>query len=160
MTIYVECKADRALVSAVTRVARRDIVHELKGKYEVCIRVAKQQNCRALIDEDPGAIVPPYVTRLRQTAGGEDMTENGLTVLDDSSRGNRVVIVCPRLEQWVLSAAKEVGADVRAYGLPAGELELHRQVNEKLDQFSRLLEDLKSKRSPRLVALGRLLSGA
>ena len=160
MTIYVECKADRALVSAVTRVARRDIVHELKGKYEVCIRVAKQQSCTALIDEDPGAIVPPYVRRLRQTAGGEDMIEDGLTVLDDSARGNRVVIVCPRLEGWVLAAAKEVGTNVRAYGLPTGELELHRQVNERLDQFSGLLEALKSERSPRLSRLGKLLSGA
>jgi hypothetical protein len=38
--IYVECKPDATLVQVLTQLPRREIVHELKGKYEVVKRIS------------------------------------------------------------------------------------------------------------------------
>jgi hypothetical protein len=66
-------------------------------------------------------------------------------------------MLCPRLEDWMLRTAREVGIDVRDYGLPHDAKRLHSEININLDKFEKLLEALKSKGSERLKALRSLL---
>lgn len=151
--IYIECKPDYALVKSLVRVSRKDVVHEFKGKFEVCKRLENQRNCKGLIDEDPSSIQPEYLKHLQ---GQNDFSEHDLILLHDSTSGNHVIVLCPRLEEWVLKSAKEANMDVRKYDLPNDGSTLHRHININLDKFENLLEDLKGS-SQRLKTLKRLL---
>jgi hypothetical protein len=51
--IYVEGKPDLTLVQALIQFPRREIAHELKGKYEVLKRLSNLRNARAMVDERP-----------------------------------------------------------------------------------------------------------
>jgi hypothetical protein len=154
--IYIECDPDFALVKCIANVPRRGIDHELKGKGEICNKLASQSNCKALIDEDPSARQPRYISRLRASGREREITEHELKLLRDSSN-NCLIMLCPRLEDWMLRTAREVGIDVRDYGLPHDAKRLHSEININLDKFEKLLEALKSKGSERLKALRSLL---
>ena len=48
MTIYTECKADTALLSAILNIPKRDIIHEIKGKFEVCKSLERKKNSKVI----------------------------------------------------------------------------------------------------------------
>ena len=153
--IYVECTPDAALVRHITDPSKRQVIHELKGKYEVCKRVSSQSDCRAMVDEDPGSVVPPYLRRISLV---QELVEEGLIVYHDGARRNQVVVLRPRLEDWILAAAKGVGLMAAAFGLPAHPARLHSVINANISKYNRLLEALDEAGSNRLVTLSRLLS--
>ncbi len=151
--IYIECKPDYALVRSLTQTSKRDILHEFKGKFEICRHLENQRNCKGLIDEDPAGTQPPYLKRLQRQ---DDFSEYDLISLHDSNNGNYLIVLCPRLEEWVLKSSKEANMDVRKYDLPNDGPTLHRYININLGKFEGLLEDLKGS-SRRLRTLKRLL---
>ena len=83
--IYIECNPDRVLLESLTSVPRREIVHEFKGKYELCIQLGKRHNCTGLIDEDPGGWEPPYAKKAKLQ---NDPDEHDLKLLYDRSNNN------------------------------------------------------------------------
>lgn len=153
--IYVECRPDALLVQSLTGLSRRQIVHEFKGKYEVCKRVSGQTECKALVDEDPGSIQPPYLARINLV---QELRQQGLKVFQDESRGNLVVVMCPKLEDWILKAAEDTGLRVSSYSLPVTARSLHRVINANIAKLERLLQDLINEGSERVRTLKRLLN--
>jgi hypothetical protein len=149
--IYVECKSDQALVRSITNIPRKEIIHE-PGKSRVCEKLAKQRNCRGLVDEDPLSTQPPYMKKVRLE---NDLFQYELKVFYDESNRNYLFLLCPRLEEWILKAAQEVDLNVGGYHLPNIPEKLHRVINLNLDKFEGLLEGLKD--SKRLKTLGELL---
>ena len=154
--IYVECKPDLALVKSLTNVTRRGITHEFKGKGEICNRLRKQTNCKGLVDEDPTSAQPPYVKEARLE---NDLSEHEIKLLYDGTNNNYLIVLCPRLEEWILKAAREAGKDVRKYDLPNDAARLHRHINISLDRFENLLEDLKDSSSRMKILKGLLERG-
>lgn len=152
--LYAECKPDILLVRLLTGAPKRGAIHELKGKYELCKRLGGQTNCVALMDEDPQSQQPAYVRALMPDKA---LAKYDLKVLDDISSRNRVVLLCPRLEDWVLGGAREAALDVGKYSLPDDPRAFHRVVNLRLDGFERLVAELKD--TPRFKALAGLLRG-
>ena len=115
--IYVECKPDELLVRQVTNLPRRQVIHEAKGKGGVFNRLMRYRNLVAMVDEDPGATQPTY---MRHLSLNQDMANLGLRLYFDSSRNHRVVVLCPRLEEWLLRAAGDLEFDMeRTYRLPS-----------------------------------------
>ena len=108
-----------------------------------------------MVDEDPGNIQPPYIGSIRLS---EDVTIHGIRVYEDDSRGNRLVVLCPKLEDWILRAASDSDLSMDTYGLPARASTLHREINGKLDNLSRLLSDLNDAGNARLFKLKELLT--
>lgn len=106
--IYVECKPDAALVQILTQLSHRGIVHELKGKYEVVERISSGRNARRMVDEDPGSVQPAYLARMEVL---RDLPQSGLKMLEDVARANRVVLLCPKLEDWIIRVALDAGVD-------------------------------------------------
>lgn len=149
--IYVECKPDFALVKSITNISKRKIVHE-GGKSEICRRLERQKNCRGLVDEDPWSIQPPYV---KKTKLEDDLSKHEIKILHDNSNNNYLVVLCPRLEDWLLKAAEESKIDVKKYNLPNDAEKLHGEINIDLDKFRRLVNDLKD--CDRLKTLKKLL---
>jgi hypothetical protein len=154
LTIYIECNPDEVLVRLLTGLPRRQIVHEYKGKAEVLKRLSGQTERRALVDEDPNSVVPPYLQRMSVTSNRPSL---GLRVYDDPAKDNRVIVLRPKLEDWILAAARDADIDARDYGLYDNPERLHRHINANIDKFERMLSALANKKSPRLRALGKLL---
>ena len=157
MKTLVECKADDVLVRCIGNLPKREVVHELKGKYEVCRRLGTLSNCRGVIDEDPLSVQPSYCERITREGGQTELAEHNIKLLYDKSLNNRIVVLCPRLEGWILRVAIEADVDVEKHGLPNDEAELHRIINERLDRFERMLDELMSRGSSSLKALRNLL---
>lgn len=150
--IYVECNADYALVKSITSVSKKDIVHG-HNKPGVCNYLRKQSNCIGLVDEDPSSTQPPYLQKMELV---DDHSEYDLKLLYHGASKNYLVLLCPKLEDWVLKAAREAKIDVRKYGLTNDAATLHRDINISLDKFEKLLEDIKNL-SSRLKTLKRLI---
>lgn len=150
--IFVECKPDYALVASVTNIKRRDIIHEFKGKGEVCNQLKKRSSCIGLVDDDPLSVQPRYIQEAKLD---NDLPEHEIKVLHDNTNNNYIIVLCPRLEEWVLKTASEAGIDVRKYNLPKDAAKLHGEINISLDKFGDLVDDLKA--SARLKTLKNLL---
>jgi len=149
--IYTECKPDSTLVKILGN-PKKQIIH-LGGKPEVCKQLAKRENRRGLVDDDPFSIQPPYLKKLRVM---EDLSHYGLKILNDTSKNNVLIILCPRLEEWVLEAAKEAGIDIKRYNLPDDGEQFHKVINIDLRKFEKLVNDLKVK-SKMMKALEKAL---
>ena len=153
--IYVECKPDGILVRHLTGLPRRQVVHEVKGKPGVCNRLMRGKDLVAMVDEDPGTTQPVYMTQLSLS---HESPNAGLKLYYDRTRNNRVVVLCPRLEEWLLRTAADLGLSMRDYGLPERANRLHSVINQDERKIQRLLSDMSNAASPRLLELGRLLT--
>ena len=151
--IFVECKPDQTLVLAVTGATPRQVIHELQGKAEVVRRLSGGTNLLGMVDEDPWASQPPYLSRMRMT---EDLPAAALKVFQDPNRNNRIAVLCPRLEEWILRAARLERANLGDYNLPADVSRLREVINHRLPNLERLVNDLRGSASMR--ALRRALT--
>ena len=152
--IYCECKPDATMLKVLTQLPNKEIVHEIKGKYEVVKRISRSRNGRGLIDEDPGSNHPIYLSRMILQ---KDMPLRGLKLLEDTDRGNKVVVLCPKLEDWIIRAAQDSGLDLRdpRYNLPDNPTRLHREITFDLRKLERLVQELAN--TPRFKCLLSLL---
>jgi hypothetical protein len=149
--IYVECKPDQTLVQVVTGLSIRQVTHEFKGKGEVMNQLARTTNSVGLVDEDPGKTQPRSLMAMRMV---QELSERGLLLRQDS-RGNRLVLLRPRLEEWVVVAARDARVPPHQFNLPDDPRRLHAVINLELRQFENLVQALSS--TPRLTALRQLL---
>ena len=155
--LYVECKPDQVLAQKLTRLPQREIVHALKGRPEVLRFIAEQSNSIAMIDEDPDSRQP---TIFGQMIRNEDSTSRRLMVYFDRRRNNRVVVICPKLEDWILRAAQDarIRVNTSPYSLPGTPNSLHKIINNRLAQFESLVDSLLAAQSPRILKLQELLT--
>jgi hypothetical protein len=93
--LHLECKADETLARKLGRTRKECIHHNDKGR--VCNALERGTSSVGMIDEDPGSAQPPYLATLVPSARAHE-----LVVLEDSKRHHRVVIVQPRLEEWLI----------------------------------------------------------
>ena len=151
--IYVECKPDKLLVQTITGWPGREIIHE-NDKYQVMKTLSRKRNGLAMVDEDPNSNQPAYLSKMQVT---EEFRGMGLRVLSDESRGNRAIVLCPRLEEWVIRGANEARISLTdpRYNLSNSGKALHDVINMDLRKFDRLVEDLAG--TPRFRALRELL---
>jgi len=56
-------------------------------------------------------------------------------------------MLCPTLEEWILKVVKKVNIEISNYGLPDDAGKLHATINTKLENFKRLIKDIKKKSS-------------
>mgnify|MGYP005843889063 CR=1 FL=1 len=152
--IHVECDADQTLVMTLG-VPRKEIKH-VHAKGNVCNRLEKGRRTKGLIDEDPLSLQPRYVRRLRLLSD-----EKQIKLYHDKIAENYLIMLCPRLEEWVLKVAREVGIDISEYGLPDDADKLHTALNikSKLENFEKLIEDIKE-RSGMLKTLEGFIRGS
>jgi len=66
-----------------------------------------------------------------------------------------VVVLRPRLEEWILRAAQEAQVNLASYNLPASASGLKSEITHSLDRFQRLVAHLQE--TPRLKSLRELL---
>jgi len=150
----VECKPDAVLVQSLTITSRKDIRHA-GNKSELLKKLTEHyDNTKGIIDEDPWSIQPPHLQRFKEK---QHLTTYNLRIRRQKTKNNTLIILCPRLEDWILEAAREANLDPKEYNLPNDASELHELINIQIDKFEDFIEALKTK-SNRLKELKRYLT--
>jgi hypothetical protein len=148
--IFVECDPDVALVEAL-EVTSRNYTHS--GNIgRVCRDVMRTENSKGMVDEDVAGTHPSYMTNLIELGRKDD-----IKLLKDQSENKYLIVLCPKLEDWILKSAAEAKVDMAAFNLPNDADQLHRIINIRIRNFKKLLIELKSK-SNRLKKLQAILS--
>ena len=142
MRILVECYPDETLLRLLG-VSRKQVRHE-RCKGEVVKRILKFDCATGLIDEDPSSAQPRDLDNYKQVQAAEEL--HLLTRRDDKNK--RLIIVCPRLEDWLIQRAKASGIRPEDYGLPSDPDKLHSIPRyEQKEGFCRFLAELKERDS-------------
>ena len=148
LLIYVECKPDEALIE--TLLGSKDIIHSY-GKARV-IKVLSESNRKVmgLVDEDPGTPLPKDFSK--NFLLKENYDEFDIKIFKHVDRESYLILLRPRLEEWILKACKEVEISPTKFGLPQDPDKLHRLININISSFTNLLDYLstKSKRVQKL----------
>jgi hypothetical protein len=147
--LYVECYPDETL-AIVLGIHRKEIIHA-HSKGNVCKKLEKKKNSKGMVDEDPGSSQPSYIRRLEIEEQKHD-----LKLLFDPKTGNYLIIICPKLEEWIIRTAREAGVNLRNLGLPDDPDNLHKIINSNLDRFEMLISELQGN-SKRLETLKSFL---
>ncbi len=142
MKVLVECDADEAVLRALG-LPRKQLLH-FGGKYELVKKLKKRPHDVGMVDEDPGKVQPQDMSSYRQTDSAE-----GLHLLTrQGSGGQRLVMICPKLEDWLIARAKSSGIRPEDYGLPSDPDKLHSIPRyEQKEGFCRFLAELKERDS-------------
>ena len=142
--IYVECNSDKALVSTLG-FEQKGILHTY-GKGNACNRLLRNKAHTALLDEDPLSAQHSYLKGLAPY--GE---QYGLRLLLDSQRGNRVILICPDLEEWLVRTAKIEKVGLAQYGLPSDAHTLHEVLAFEQKKLRGLIGALEKSASMKLL---------
>ena len=140
MKVLVECNADEAVVRALG-LPRKQLLH-FGGKYELVKELKERAHDVGMVDEDPGRIQPQDMGSYRQTDSGE-----GLHLLTRQGKGRqRPVVICPKMEDWLIERAESSGVRPENHGLPSDPDRLHGMPRyEQKEGFRRFLAELKEK---------------
>ncbi|MBN1806877.1 MAG: hypothetical protein JW837_16635 [Sedimentisphaerales bacterium] len=142
MKILVECNADEAVLRALG-VSKKQICHE-SCKGEVVKRVRKFDFATGLIDEDPLSAQPRDLDSYKQVQAAEGL----LLLARRNDENKRLIIVCPKLEDWLIHRARSSGIRPEDYGLPGDPDRLHSIPRyEQKEGFHRFLSELKERDS-------------
>src|SRR5262245_15063425 len=126
MSLLVECLPDETTVVALG-IPPRAVTH-YSGKDELCKALTRTQGLMAMMDEDPFSSQPPYLKTLRDAEA-----VLGIKLLVDNDRNHRLIVVCPRLEDWLFAATKEAKIPLSDFGFVAKEpRSLHAEINDRL----------------------------
>ena len=147
--IFVECKPDFVLVNLFEQ--KRNILHA-GNKTEVVKSLLKNQGSIGVVDADPNSSSPSLLKKFHLVKEHKTL---GITILK-AKNNSKLIVLYPRLEGWILAAAREAGVNIRDFELPNDEIMLHSIINTNLKKFTNLLKELMTKKS-RLIVLKKEL---
>jgi|YNPNPStandDraft_1061719.scaffolds.fasta_scaffold50566_2 hypothetical protein len=147
--IYVECAPDKVLIAGLG-VPKKEIQHE-RGKGNICNRLKKSRDSLGVIDEDPQSAQPSYLNQLHL-----EQADYGIKLLSDREKNNHIIVLCPRLEEWLLQAAEEAGVAPGDYNFPDDPRPMHNILAARPGNLSDFVKDTKIS-SKRLKHLADLL---
>ena len=82
----------------------------------------------------------------------------GLIYCYDAKRNNKLIIVKPKLEDWIIGAANSKGINLEDYELSNDPDELHKLINFRISKFQELLHKLIKLKSPALLHAIQILN--
>lgn len=138
--IVVECNADEKLVRSLS--VRGKVRHE-RGKGEVLKHLKRIGAGIGVIDEDPESHQPRELQYYALRESGDELA--GLRRLSHQKEPTKkVIVIRPRLEDWLYRRAYESNLNPQKYGLPADAAALHSipRYHEK-PGFEKFLDDLR-----------------
>ncbi len=144
--IIVECKPDEKLVR-VLGFTRIEVAHQA-NKGDVCNHLMKSEIQLALIDEDPNSGQPKHLKNF-------DVQEEkfGVRKLRSDKLNKTILVLRPRLEEWILSRSLACGIKPETYHLSSNTRQFKDEINNKLANFGNLLSALADAADPGLIYL-------
>ena len=150
--VHLECKPDEALVKKLG-IPARNIRHHA-GKSRVYNALKEKGNAIGVVDEDPdpNPDAPKYSYERELILLGE---KNGVTCYLDKKRGNTVLVLKNKLEDWVVSACNSSQIDIAKspFTLPNNGNSLHKVINDRLPAYEKLIDSLLAKNNKSLLTL-------
>ena len=143
MRVLVECDADEVVLRTLG-VTKKQLLH-FGGKDKLINRLRNLPGVLGVVDEDPASTQHPDLkASYWQTESAE-----GLRLLARQGSGSqRLVIICPKLEDWLIQRAKSSRIRPEDYGLPSDPDKLHSIPRyEQKEGFCRFLAELKERDS-------------
>lgn len=149
MKVLVECYPDTALVRFLG-IPRKQILHE-RSKGNVINRLRGLPDAVGIVDEDPASGQHRDLANYQVVKAAE-----GLRLLArPGGRGQKLIVLCPRLEEWLMQRAKVCGIDPKDHHLPGTARALHRIPRyDQKDGNRSFIEEL-TMRDPRGMGLLR-----
>jgi len=148
--VHVECLPDERFVSKLG-FTKKQITHH-SGRSRIFKTLSKTENQFAIIDEDPGSGRSSYEAKLILK---EEF--NGIKYYTDKS-GNKIFILKDKLEDWIINACKRTNIKISDFNLPVNPADLHSVINNKLDNFDKLIDELFKKKNPAILKLKKWLN--
>lgn len=152
MRLYLECKPDETLAVALG-VSPRTIIHS-HGKGRISNYLKKKTDVMAMVDDDLGGSDTPTLLQFTEVSSNHDVK-----LKLNKATNNRLVVIYPRLEPWVIKTAKDAGVKMEKHGLPEKLRDLDEIINFRLKNLTSLLTELVELKNPRVVWLQSLLAG-
>jgi hypothetical protein len=149
---HLECLPDECLAKTLGH-SNGDIYHH-NDKGRVCRYMQSNKNVVGMVDEDPNSAQPPYLRSLKEVS-----FIHNIRSLEDSTMRNRLVVLCPRLEEWIIKVCDLNQVDITQFGLSKRGNDLHREINGKLKNLESLILHLRDKKAPEIKHLDKLLKG-
>jgi len=149
--LVLECNPDEALMKALGY-TRKMITHQ-PNKGQVINYLEKNPAAIGIVDEDPGSANPTYFALFKK----DIETKFNLDRLSISSKGTRLIVIRPRLEEWIIKCAAESKIDIQKHSLPTTGHQLHKIINTRLPQFQMLLKEMTDAKSSALLHLKKLI---
>jgi hypothetical protein len=140
--LHLECKPDETLAKILGKTNKEILHHNDKGR--VCKFLSQNSGLTGMIDEDPNSAQPSYIDQLTNSSQKYSIKE-----LIHVKSQNKLVVLCPRLEEWIIGVCKSNDVQISDFGLSEKPNTLHGEINSKLKKFEELLvhlrDDIKSK---------------
>lgn len=118
--IYVECQPDEFLITSLG-FAKKQIKH-VNGKGNVIKKVNKDKNAVGIIDEDPASSQPKAFGEYKENKKQGDIK----LLIHKDNQDKKIILISPRLEEWLLKRASTKNIKSKDYGLPDDGNKLHR----------------------------------
>jgi len=141
--VMVECLADRTLAAILFDIDRRIVEHKSNKEEVIKALVKKEEHTVGIVDEDPYSPESRFFRQI--TSGTPALNTHGLKLYHLKERGNKLIVICPRLEDWVLRMCDELGVKPNKYGLPDAPKKLHKIINLNIFGFEKLLREIKER---------------
>ncbi len=141
MKVLVECSADEVVLRSLG-VPKKQLSH-FGGKDKLITRLRDMPGAVGMVDEDPASTQHPDL----KVAYRKVESAEGLCLLTrQGSGGQKLVMICPKLEDWLIERAKSSGIRPEDYGLPSDPDRLHSIPRyEQKEGFRRFLVELKER---------------
>ncbi len=125
---YVEDVAHRELVLVLTKVSRKQVRFKgmCKTKVLKALKEESKEHIVGVVDEDPDKNQPPLLRNFEEFANDERANIRILRLNEA-----KLIILRPRVEEWILKVARNSGLDVKKYGLPEDADKLHERLKPK-----------------------------
>jgi hypothetical protein len=149
--IVLECNPDEALIK-VLGYPRRMITHQ-SSKGEVINYLARNPAAIGIVDDDPGSAKPAYLLKFSL----ETEERFGIESYKIAKLGTRLIVIKPRLEEWILKQAKDLRIDLKQHAMPANGNDLHKIINTRISRFENMLKEMLDKKSEALTHLKSLI---
>jgi hypothetical protein len=107
LEIVLECKPDETLLKSLGY-TRKMITHQ-PSKGEVINYLKRNPGAIGIVDEDPGSANPTYFSKFQEKADGQF----GLECLHIPKDGTRLIVIKPRLEDWIINCAQRSKIDLK-----------------------------------------------
>ncbi|MCU0346354.1 MAG: hypothetical protein MUC59_05405 [Saprospiraceae bacterium] len=111
------------------------------------------QRSKGMVDQDPGTSQPEYIEKLRLTE-----EKHRIRIYYESKRKNKVIMLSPRLEEWLIFTTQSAGLKMSDFGLSEKGNELHREINGRLQAVQKLIEKLLEVKSDGMLFLKQHLN--
>lgn len=145
--VYIECNPDELLINKLGFTNVKGFQHKGKSRIFNELKKKETQNQIALVDEDPGSAMTSYEKSLNFK---EKL--HGISYYEDN-KNNKVFILSGNLEDWIIYICKQGKIKISDFKLPEKSNDLHDIINNRLNNFAKLLDHLLETKNPAILQL-------